>query len=208
MPNAWFPLGATVINAVLSGIAYVLATVYTSVQFFIAQARLSTSTGGWLDLFAVDYFGSTGLQRNANEADGSYQSRISINMLRERGTRRAVISILTQLTGNAPTIIEPSRPQDTGAYGYAMGYGVAGAYGSLLYPYQAFITAYRPVGKGIPYVNGYGNYAGGYSTPSRASYVDISDVATGVSDAQIYAAIASVMPAATIAWVSITNPPA
>jgi hypothetical protein len=90
-------------------------------------------------------------------------------------------------------------------YGYALGYGVAGAYGSLLLNYQAFVTAYRPAGSGIPYIQGYGTSPGGYATPSRAAYANIGDMTTGVTDAAIYAAIASVLPAATIAWVAISN---
>jgi len=90
-------------------------------------------------------------------------------------------------------------------YGYLGGYGVAGAYGSLLLPYQAFVTAYRPTGTGIPYVAGYGTSPAGYSVGSRGEYATLSMVQTSVTDADIYAAIASVIPVGTIAWTRISG---
>ena len=47
--------------------------------------------------------------------------------MRERNTRNAVISVLTDLTGRTPLVFEPSRPADTGGYGIGTGYGVVGA---------------------------------------------------------------------------------
>jgi type II secretory pathway pseudopilin PulG len=90
-------------------------------------------------------------------------------------------------------------------YGYLGGYGVAGAYGSLVHQYQAFVTAYRPIGTGIPYVAGYGSSPSGYSTPSRGEYASLNMVQTSVSDADIYAAVASVIPVGTIAWMRISS---
>lgn len=90
-------------------------------------------------------------------------------------------------------------------YGYAGGYGVAGAYGSLVHQYQAFVTAYRPVGAGIPYVAGYASSPSGYRTPSRGEYASLSMVQTLVSDADIYAAVASVIPVGTIVWMRISS---
>ncbi|QTD88730.1 phage head spike fiber domain-containing protein [Burkholderia anthina] len=90
-------------------------------------------------------------------------------------------------------------------YGFVGGYGVAGAYGSVLLPYQAFVIAYRPLGTGIPYVAGYGSAPGGYSQPSRASYADLSNSSSAISDSDIYAAIDSVKPAATILWTNISS---
>jgi hypothetical protein len=205
MPTGWFGSSSPILDALLSGIASAFVTVYAAYQYLLAQTRLQTSTDGWLDISAADYFGESGLPRLQNETDAAYRTRIKINIIRERGTRAAVTKILTDLTGRAPVIIEPTRPQDTGAYGYAAGYGVAGAYGSLLLTYQAFVTAYRPSGSGIPLVQGYGTSPGGYSTPSRAEYASLGSMTTGVTDAAIYAAIASVLPAATIAWVAISN---
>lgn len=111
--------------------------------------------------------------------------------------------MLEDLTGATPIVFEPTRPQDTGAYrGPTLGYGVAGGYGSLSMPYQAFVTAYRPVGVGVPYVAGYRSTPSGYSTPSRGEYVPAANLAS-LTDDQIYAAIASVKMEGTVIWVRI-----
>jgi hypothetical protein len=206
MPSGWFGTDSPILDALLAGIASAFVAVYAAYQYMLAQTRLQTSTDGWLDISAADYFGENGLRRLQNETDANYRTRIKINIVRERGTRAAITKILTDLTGRAPTIVEPTRPQDTGAYrSGGIGYGVAGAYGSLLLNYQAFVTAYRPAGSGLPYIQGYGTSPGGYARASRAAYANIGDMTTGVTDAAIYAAIASVLPAATIAWVAISN---
>lgn len=90
-------------------------------------------------------------------------------------------------------------------YGYAIGYGVAGAYGSMQMPYQAFVIAYRPLGSGIPSVAGYGVSTGGYSQASQAEWASLSMIQQAVTDADIYAAIDSVRPAATIVWTKIQS---
>jgi hypothetical protein len=127
-------------------------------------------------------------------------------MFRERATRNSVVKVLQDLTGRTPKIIEPKRPADTGVYGGPLiGYGVAGAYGSLQMPYQAFVIAYRPLGTGIPSVAGYGISTGAYSTASQAEWASLSMIQQGVTDADIYAAVDSVRPAATIVWVDIQS---
>ncbi|WP_435607731.1 phage head spike fiber domain-containing protein [Pseudomonas knackmussii] len=104
-----------------------------------------------------------------------------------------------QVTRAADTLLN-NMPAGSAALG---GYGSAGAYGSLIHPYQAFITAYRPSGQGLPYVAGYGVSTGGYSTPSRADYAQLSP--GDVTDADIYAAIDSVKPYGSVAWVRIAS---
>lgn len=206
IPSGWFGSYHPLLDAVLKGIAAALSNVYACYAYMVSQMRLQTSTDGWLDLSAADYFGPTGLLRQPTEQDPAYSARIKINIIRERGTRNAVIKVLTDLTGRAPIIIEPQNPADTGAYGGPMcGYGVAGAYGSLLLAYQAFVIAYRPIGSGIPNVAGYGVSTAGYSIASQGDYATYSQMQTGVTDAAIYAAIDSVKPAATIIWTAIRS---
>lgn len=202
----WFGDDPPIFGALLQGIAYALAFAYSLIQFAKLQTRIKTATGGFLDMAAADFFGST-LLRKSNETDGSYLTRIVINLFRERATRNAVTKILTDLTGNAPLIVEPRRPADTGGYGVACGYSLAGAYGSLVHQYQAFITAYRPTTGGIPYVAGYGSSPSGYSIASWGEYASLSDVQGSVTDSDIYAAIAAVIPIGTIAWVNIQGAP-
>ncbi|WP_175994555.1 hypothetical protein [Burkholderia vietnamiensis] len=205
IPSGWFGTDHPILDAVLTGIASMFASVYAAYAFMVAQTRIQTSTGGWLDLSAADYFG-LGLPRLSGESDPAYSARIQINLVQERGTRNAVYTVLKNLTGRTPIIVEPQNPADTGAYGGpTIGYGVAGAYGSLLLSYQAFVTAYRPIGVGIPYIGGYGSSVSGYSQPAQGEYADLSQTASGVTDAAIYAAIESVRPAGTILWVRISN---
>ena len=204
LPRGWFGDSPTILTALLSGFAAIFANVYSVLAYAKQQLRIATATDGFLDVISADFFGTT-LPRKSGESDSAFRNRITVNLFRERATRNAIVTVLKALTGRSPLIVEPRRPSDTGGYGIACGYGVAGAYGSLVHTYQAFITAYRPIGTGIPYVAGYGASPGGYATPSRAEYANIGSMTTGVTDAAIYAAIASVLPAATIAWVSIAN---
>ncbi|WP_255218888.1 hypothetical protein [Paraburkholderia kururiensis] len=178
---------------------------YSLISYVRLQTRILTATDGFLDAIAQDFFGSA-LMRSSNQSDASFRARIIINIFRERATRHAIIKVLQDLTGRTPIVIEPQRPADTGAYGAPnSGYGVAGAYGSVLLQYQAFVVAYRPIGTGIPLVAGYGSSPGGYGQPSRAEYADLSLVQDAVSDADIYAAIDSVKPVGTIIWTNISS---
>lgn len=204
MPRGWFGDAPALLIALLSGFASIFAGVYALIAYAQLQLRIATATDGWLDLISADFFGSA-LPRRFNESDASFRARIIVNMFRERGTRNSIVRVLTDLTGRAPRVFEPWRPADTGAYGLACGYGVAGGYGSLLYPYQVFVTAYRPAGSGIPYVGGYGVSVAGYSTPSQAEYATYSSIQSAVADADIYAALESVKVAGTIIWCAISN---
>lgn len=208
LPQRWF--GSTsdsmpVVDSVLAAATTALSFIYSLYAYAVLQTRIKTATDSWLDLIAADFFG-TSIQRKANQSDASFRATIIANMFRERATRNAIIKVLQDLTGRTPKIIEPKRPADTGVYGGPLiGYGVAGAYGSLQMPYQAFVQAFRPLGSGIPSVAGYGISTGAYSTASQAEWASLSMIQNAVTDADIYAAIDSVRPAATIVWTNISS---
>lgn len=208
LPQGWFCDfdASPIINAVLSACANALANAYAAILLIRAQVRLKTSSEGWVDLWASDFFGDN-LRRRANESDAQYIARIRVNLFRERGTRQSVVDVLTELTGREPIIFEPNRPADTGGYGQVRGlaYGKAGGYGSMLLPHQCFVTAFRPTGSGIPLVAGYGVSTGGYGVPSRAAYGSLRSIQGAVTDADIYAAIDSVKPAGTTVWTAISS---
>jgi hypothetical protein len=205
IPRGWFGDSPSVLTALLSGIAAIFANVYSVFAYAKLQMRIATATDGWLDLIANDFFG-TSLTRKQNESDAQFRARIVVNLFRERATRHAVRKVLLDLTGREPIIFQPRRPKDTGGYSVGgVGYGVAGGYGSLLLPYQMFVTAYRPSGSGIPNIAGYGVSTGGYRQPSQAEYATYSSMQIAVSDSDIYAAIESVKPAGTIIWTRISN---
>jgi len=206
MPR-WFADSSPTLTALLNGVAFCLAYVHQWYWFAKQQTRIKTATGSFLDLIALDFFGLS-LQRQPGQSDAQFLSNIQINMFQERGTRKGVSQILTNLTGRAPLIFEPSRPADTGAYGTnSIGYGFAGGYGSLSLPYQAFVTAYRPASSGIPFVGGYGSSAAAYRTPSATEYASKGMTQTPVTDAQIYQAIDSVKCEGTTIWAQILSSP-
>lgn len=200
----WFPDVSPILNGLLNGLAWAGSFIYSLYAYTKLQTRILTATDGWLDMIAADFFGSA-LRRAANQTDASFRARIIINMFRERATRNGITKVLIDLTGRAPVIFEPLRPLDTGAYGVSasLGFGLAGGYGSQLLPFQCFVTAYRPAGSGIPYVAGYGSSSGGYGQASRADYAQLSQIQGAVTDADIYSAVDSVKPAATIIWTAI-----
>lgn len=206
IPHGWFTNGLSPIrDALLQGAASALAFAYSLLAYVRIQTRINTASDGFLDMIAADFFGSA-VARSLNQSDASLRSRITINLFRERGTRNAVTRVLTQLTGRAPVVFEPARPADTGGYGMGGGYGVAATgYGSMLLPMQAFVTAYRPLGVGIPNVAGYGVPTAGYSTPSQGEYASLSMVQNAVTDADIYNAIDRVRPAGYTVWVAISS---
>lgn len=205
VPSNWFTAGlAPLRDAALRGAASVLAFIFALLLYVRAQTRIATATDGFLDMIAADFFG-TRLPRAENQSDTSYRARIIANLFRERGTRASVVQVLTQLTGREPLIFEPRRPADTGAYGAACGYGLAGGYGSMVLPRQAFVTAYRPLGTGVPNIAGYGISTTGYSTPSQGEYASLDMVRNAVTDADIYAAIDSVRPIGTTIWARIAT---
>jgi hypothetical protein len=201
----WFGDTHPLLDAVISGLANGFAFVYSLYAYASLQTRIKTATDGWLDLIAGDFFG-TSLLRATNQTDASFRARIIINIFRERATRNGVIKVLQDLTGRTPIVFEPLRPLDTGAYGTnSIGYGLSGGYGSMLVPFQAFVTAYRPAGTGIPNVAGYGVSSGGYGVASQAELASLSMIQGAVTDADIYAALDSVKPSATIIWTRISS---
>ena len=203
----WFGDAAQspVINALLQGLAYSGAYVYGLYAYAKQQTRILTASDGWLDMIAADFLGLS-IRRKSGQSDASFRANIVANLFRERATRNAIVRVLTDLTGRPPTIIEPNRPADCGAYDAPnCGYDRAGAYGQVSLTYQTFVLAYRPFGSGIPNVAGYDIVPTGYSVPSQGEYTDLSMSSNTVSDADIYAAIESVRPAATIVWTRISS---
>lgn len=213
LPAGWFPDVAPVLGAVLAGFGAVWAAIFTLYTFLLAQTRIATSTGPMLDLVAQDFFGQN-LPRRAGESDAAFRARIALEMFRQRGTRASVVQVLTDLVGKTPIIFEPAYPYDTGAYGAAAGglgtaaYGRAGGYGSLLLPFQFFVIGIRGSTSPIANVGGYyygsGWDGGGYGI-GAIEYASIQQFEGLVTDADMYAAVSSVRPVATIGWMALAN---
>ncbi len=203
LPARWFADDAPVLDGLLAGLGQAAAQTYSLLSYARAQTRMASASGLWLDLLAADWFGSR-LIRRGGEADTQLRARIRRELLRERGTRVALVTQVAQLVGQAPTVFEPARPVDTGAWGVACGYGAAGGWGSLALPFQCFVTVRRPHGAGIAMVDGYCGALGGYGR-GAIEYASASLIAGSVSDADIMAAIAGVMPTAAVAWTRIVS---
>jgi hypothetical protein len=209
LPARWFPDSAPVLDALLNGLAFGWSWVYQQFQYVKAQTRIATATDIWLDIIALDFFGDR-LIRRAAQSDAAFLSRIQRELFRERGTRSAIVSVLQDLTGRAPIVFEPARSSDTGGYtslgglGGGVGYGIAGGWGSLSLPFQCFITAYRPLGSGIAAVSGWGGSVGGYGG-GTIEYASLEMVQGQVTDGDIFAAVADVLPVTVIGWTRITN---
>jgi len=204
IPFSWFGDESPVIDGILSGFAYIGSLIYSLIEDAKLQTRISTATGGFLDLVAGDFFGAW-LTRNPNESDYNFRTRILLNLTRERTTRAALITMLEDLTGRTPIVIEPGRAADNGAYGYISGYGSAGYYGSLSLPCQCFVIAYRPNDKGAPLVAGYGYSMAGYGVASYSEYADLETLTENVVDDQIYEAINDVKPVGSTVWTRISD---
>lgn len=209
LPARWFPDDAPVLTTVLSGLASAWSWLYSMLQFVKTQTRVSTATGVWLDMISFDFFGNAFLRRLA-ESDSSFRQRIQNEVLRPRGTRESVTKMLVDLTGNQPEIFEPARPTDTGGYGgapnqvFGLAYGSAGGWGSLQLPFESFITAFRPTNSGISQVNGWGQPAGGYGAGS-IEYGSLEMIEGQITDQDAYSSVASCLPIASTAWVSLQN---
>jgi hypothetical protein len=208
LPLRWFADAAPVLAALLAGLADGWAWLYAMLTYARSQTRIATATDSFLDLIAQDFFAAA-LARRFGESDGAFRARIQAELLRPRATRAAVIGELVNLTGRTPVVFEPARPADTGGYGTALGYGVAGGWGSLKLPFQVFVTAYRPLGSGVPLVGGWGHAttaygAGGWGVGAM-DYASLAQVESQVTDAAINAAIAGTVPVAVTAWTRISN---
>ena len=209
LPTRWFADSSPVLDGLLSGLGWGWRWLLELLGFVREQTRISTASGTWLDIIAQDFFGLR-LSRRADESDDAFRHRIQLELLRERGTRSSIVAVLRNVTGRTPAIFEPARTTDTGGYGSLGGaggglaYGSAGGWGSLDLPFQCFVTAYRPHGSGIAAVAGWGSLAGGYGQ-GAIEYGNLNMVTGPVTDADIFAAIASVLPVNAIAWTQISN---
>ena len=198
LPTRWFADETPVLDALLAGFSRAWSSLYTLLSLTSLQARVATVTDDMLDGASADFFGAR-LPRFTGEPDTQFRVRLQNALVREHATRRAVVAALRTLTGFRPTVFEPARVTDTGAYNSpTLGYGVAGAWGNLNLPFQVFIKARRSHSAGIASVAGYG-------TAGPLARASLGEIPGQLTDADIAATVASVLPTASIAWITITN---
>jgi hypothetical protein len=71
-------------------------------------------------------------------------------------------------------------------------------------PFASFVTAYRPNATPVGNAGGYNFGPGGYNT-APMFYANLENVGGAVTDSALYAAVASVLPTASIAWMNLSN---
>ncbi len=202
LPQRWFADATPLLDGLLGGLAWSWSWLHGALGYVRQQTRLATATDSFLDAISLDLLGRR-LPRRAAEPDPAFRRRIGLEILRERGTRAALIAVLADLTGRRPVVFEPACPADTGAWGGLLGYGLAGGWGNLALPFQCFVTAFRAQGSGIASTAGYGGPAG-YGK-GAIQYASLAMLTGQITDADIDAAIAGIMPTAAIAWTRISN---
>lgn len=142
-PRGWAgnAVKAPIFAALLLGMATAHANFYALTQFAGQMVYLQSSTGGWLDTWAYDFFG-TFLLRNPGEIDASFLARIKSTLFAPTCTRESVITAVENISGLTPVLVEPWRGPDTFALGvdtFALGVSGSGRLGSLDMPYQAYL---------------------------------------------------------------------
>lgn len=203
LPPSWFANGDTpILNILLNGLAAPLAWGYALYAYTVLQMRLGSATGIWIDRISYDFLGFR-LPRRKQELDDPYRARVKAEIMRPRQTRAAIKLAVKDLTGVEPLFFEPWSPADCGGYGKGrIGYGVAGAYGTLLLNNQFFVVAQRPPGVGVPKVGGYGS-ASGYGVAGQ--YISLKQITGPILDSDIYQTISRTKAAGQTAWVRIVS---
>ncbi len=203
-PN-WFadPADSPIAEAVFTGCAAGLSFVYGFIQFAKLQTRISTATGGWLDLAAWDFF-NTGFLRRQAESDDSFRSRVLKELLRPRLTKAAILQMLLDMTGRQGIVIELNDVSAIGTWdGPAFGFDTYGGWGSTDNN-GLIIVAQRPINAGLPIMSGFDSPAGGWDT-NMFGLLDQSDLVGPLSDADITAQILRTVAAGINPTIIITG---
>jgi len=200
LPKGWFSSVATssgIIGAVLAGYAWAFGYVMEIAQFVALQIYLQTTSGGFLDLWAYDFFG-TFVLRNVGESDVSFRNRVSAYILAPTVTKAAIVGILTRLGFTTPVVREAFSPLDTASFSGTSYFGGGGnaRFGSQSYPGQIFVEAGLPsvsTGGSVPtFGEVYYNTDPAYLTPAPSSNLSL---------ANLYSVINFIRAAGILAWV-------
>lgn len=163
----------------LSALTFMSAAAYAQTDAQITALkpliRINTATGEILDLIALDFFGQT-LARALGEIDTVFRNRIKANLFVVKGTRPAFIAGIQQLIDAAPIVIDPRAPNDTGVMG------------------NVVLNAVPTVFYNTTRHDCYTNFNMPYQWFTRVT------LPTGVTKAQLYQTINTLLPAGTIAW--------
>jgi len=207
IPPRWFNAKAPIRDAILGGLADALSWAYSLLVFAKTQTRIATAVGIFLDLIALDYFG-TRISRRPSQPDTSFRTLILAELLRPRQTRAALTSAIQALTAAPVIIVEPNNPQDTACLNQTFVMGAGAPLGANL-PFTVFITADVAATGGVPLIAGLNDPYGGLypSTGGPGNWFALVSEATVIGDivaTDIYAAIEATRAAGVTCWVNVT----
>ena len=206
IPNGWG--SGPRWSALLGGISDALASIYAQITYAIAQSRIATATGVWLDLIASDFLGNT-LVRASGQADTDFRAAIQREILRERVTRAGMSAAIKDLTGYTPAIFEPWNASDTGGMDLGgLGFDAGGAFGATDMTAQCLITVSQAASAGIPNVvgllaDGSAGATGGLDV-GAAELADIAQAQPRITTSDIYGVINRTRPVGVTCWVGIS----
>lgn len=217
LPSGWYPSGSVNTDGSVSrvwvsmlGFASALIQMWSQLQFAALQTRTITSSEGWLDLKAWDYFG-WGLVRTSGETDDALKTRIGAMLLQPANTRAALSNAIAQLCGTIPRIMEPWNPSDNGVLD---GPGMYLDVDSTLSPArmvdpqlrnQFFIETIPPVlhSTGNASVPAYD--AASYLDVWNAALIDLTTTET-LGLTEVYALLSRLKAEGVVGWINIITP--
>lgn len=215
LPPSWFGGrgDSPLVGSVMAGVAAILVNTFSLIAFAKLQARIATSTGGWLDLSAYSFLGST-LPRFHLEIDDSYRPRVMKEIFRERNTRPSGIDLLTELTGQVPFVYEGwYAPANGGWRTPAFAWGSRGRLGSRGQPSRVIFETTIPQTYGVPNRGGWGStYTNGGAVGGwgigNFSWVDYDEsVGHGAALEDILSRLDAIRTDGVEYWVRFSNPP-
>lgn len=193
----WFADSNPDLDALLTGAAYVFQVIYNDLVYAKKQTRIKTATDIFLDFISQDFFGDR-FKRCEGESDHHFRDRILNELLKPKVTRQAMIDALVRLTGRTPIIFEGWR--DGGYWNHAYAGHMTAGFNNR--PYEAWITAYRPL---QPVINtsAYTNHTL-YGT-AQSYWGASSDEGDCVTDADIIRTIEETKLAGTLMHITILD---
>jgi hypothetical protein len=112
LPAGWFGTEHPTLDAIMTAFAAMYAEIEAEAQYLKDQMRIATADLPFLELMGYDYLNGQFPPRY-QESPNTYRVRLKANILRERNTRQAYISVLQDLTGRTPIVLEGFMPLDT-----------------------------------------------------------------------------------------------
>jgi hypothetical protein len=207
------------VRGVMDTLGISLAFEAGALGYVFAATLIETAQNGALDGKALDFFGSGfyALPRNPGESDAAYLVRLLAALLPGGATRAAVSAAVQAVTGQAPRIIEPWRPSDTGVIDGAPGAGMMFLdIDNVVTPalitdnslgYQGFIQTILPLAQ--PFGNNPTPVIDEYTINldvAGSSMLDAASGAAPLGEQSVYNAINRAKCEGTIAWVQFVAP--